>query len=157
MHAARRMGMRKGGQRWAMVCVVLSALCVQTDSRGGGGGGGGGAGNMQSAVKGMQKELDEGNKGFRMLKSMGWKSGGLGPGRDGMVEPIDPLAGASPQSGSRRAGVGKGQEPNEEFFGGGGNSRASLRTLSTLEATQGQILSQSPTDATRFWWHLYGI
>ena len=25
-----------------------------------------------------------------------------------------------------------------------------------LEATQGQILSQSPTDATRFWWHLYG-
>jgi len=21
---------------------------------------------------------------------------------------------------------------------------------------QGQILSQSPTDATRFWWHLYG-
>ena len=27
---------------------------------------------------------------------------------------------------------------------------------STLEATHGQILSQSPTDATRFWWHLYG-
>ena len=27
---------------------------------------------------------------------------------------------------------------------------------STPEATQGQILSQSPTDATRFWWHLYG-
>jgi len=26
----------------------------------------------------------------------------------------------------------------------------------TLEVTQGQILSQSPTDATRFWWHLYG-
>ena len=26
----------------------------------------------------------------------------------------------------------------------------------TLEATQGYILSQSPTDATRFWWHLYG-
>jgi len=26
----------------------------------------------------------------------------------------------------------------------------------TLEATQGQILNQSPTDATRFWWHLYG-
>ena len=25
-----------------------------------------------------------------------------------------------------------------------------------LEATQGKILSQSPTDATRFWWHLYG-
>jgi len=31
------------------------------------------------------------------------------------------------------------------------------RTLHpTLEATQGKISSQSPTDATRFWWHLYG-
>jgi len=26
----------------------------------------------------------------------------------------------------------------------------------TLSATQWQIISQSPTDATRFWWHLYG-
>jgi len=26
----------------------------------------------------------------------------------------------------------------------------------TLEATQWQISSQPPTDATRFWWHLYG-
>jgi len=26
----------------------------------------------------------------------------------------------------------------------------------TLEATQGQILSQSSTYATRFWWHLHG-
>ena len=25
-----------------------------------------------------------------------------------------------------------------------------------LETPQGQILSQSPTDAARFWWHLYG-
>jgi len=33
--------------------------------------------------------------------------------------------------------------------------RAALHTP-TLEVTQGQILSQSPTDATRFWWHLYG-
>ena len=24
------------------------------------------------------------------------------------------------------------------------------------QVTQGQILSQSPTDVTRFWWHLYG-
>ena len=29
-------------------------------------------------------------------------------------------------------------------------------TVPTLEASQRQILSQSPTDATRFWWHLYG-
>ena len=27
----------------------------------------------------------------------------------------------------------------------------------TLEVTQRQILSQYPTHATRFWWHLYGI
>ena len=26
----------------------------------------------------------------------------------------------------------------------------------TLDVPQGQILSQYPTDATRFWWHLYG-
>ena len=25
-----------------------------------------------------------------------------------------------------------------------------------VDPTQGQIKSQSPTDATRFWWHLYG-
>jgi len=25
----------------------------------------------------------------------------------------------------------------------------------TMEVTQGQIGSQSPTDAARFWWHLY--
>ena len=28
--------------------------------------------------------------------------------------------------------------------------------LSALEVTRGQISSQSPRDATRFWWHLYG-
>ena len=31
-----------------------------------------------------------------------------------------------------------------------------LQARPPLEATQGQTLSQSPTDATRFWWHLYG-
>ena len=31
-----------------------------------------------------------------------------------------------------------------------------LYEYATLEVTQGQILSQSPTDATRFWKHLYG-
>jgi len=34
--------------------------------------------------------------------------------------------------------------------------RTVLSPWATLEATQGQILSQSHTDATRFWWHLYG-
>ena len=26
-----------------------------------------------------------------------------------------------------------------------------------LEVTQGQILSQSPTDATRLWWHVWEL
>ena len=41
---------------------------------------------------------------------------------------------------------------------GAGNIRAHqfAEPKSTLETTQGQILSQAPTDATRFWWHLYG-
>ena len=30
------------------------------------------------------------------------------------------------------------------------------KSLSTLEVTQRQNLSQAPTDSTRFWWHLYG-
>jgi len=34
--------------------------------------------------------------------------------------------------------------------------RGRVRFAAALEATQGQILSQFPTDATRFWWHLYG-
>ena len=33
---------------------------------------------------------------------------------------------------------------------------ASVTQVPTLEATQGQIFSQSPTEAIRFWWHLYG-
>ena len=48
--------------------------------------------------------------------------------------------------------------------GGGAPPREEARALeealeackelvaATLEATQGQIVSQSPTDATRFWW-----
>ena len=34
--------------------------------------------------------------------------------------------------------------------------KTQIERYTTLEATQGQILSQSPTHATRFWWHLYG-
>ena len=36
-------------------------------------------------------------------------------------------------------------------------SESDSEALATLEATQGQILSQSPTDATSRGWHLYGI
>jgi hypothetical protein len=32
----------------------------------------------------------------------------------------------------------------------------SIRIIALFKATQGQVLSQSPTDATRFWWYLYG-
>ena len=38
----------------------------------------------------------------------------------------------------------------------GHGSKGATGQVSTLEATQGKILSQSPTDATRFWWHLFG-
>jgi len=38
----------------------------------------------------------------------------------------------------------------------GSAAAAARRTGTTLEATQGKILSQSPSDATRIWWHLYG-
>ena len=31
------------------------------------------------------------------------------------------------------------------------------QSVFTLEATQRQILRQSPTDATRFWWHCLGV
>jgi len=34
--------------------------------------------------------------------------------------------------------------------------RFKFRWISTLEVTQGQILSEPPTDATRFWWHFFG-
>ena len=36
------------------------------------------------------------------------------------------------------------------------DTRRSEVAFLTLEATKRQILSQSPTDATRFWWHLCG-
>ena len=39
-------------------------------------------------------------------------------------------------------------------FGGGRRGRG-VGACSTLEVTHGQILSQSPTDATRFRWRLY--
>jgi len=40
--------------------------------------------------------------------------------------------------------------PQAKFFPNGSPG------ATTLEVTQWQILSQSPADATRFWWHVYG-
>jgi len=57
------------------------------------------------------------------------------------------LAAARREEHMRRAGTGQQMLRS--------NAQA-VRHLPTLEATQGQILSQSPTDATRFWWRLYG-
>ena len=37
-----------------------------------------------------------------------------------------------------------------------GKAEEAMEQQPTLEVTQGQILRQSATDATRFWWHLYG-
>ena len=42
------------------------------------------------------------------------------------------------------------QIPGLRFWG------AEVGRETTLEVTQGQISIQSPTDATRFWWHLSG-
>jgi hypothetical protein len=39
----------------------------------------------------MQREVGEENKGFQMLRRMGWQSGAIGQSQDGLVEPIDPL------------------------------------------------------------------
>ena len=36
------------------------------------------------------------------------------------------------------------------------NAPSSTVSVTTLETTQGQILSRSPTDAIRFWWQFYG-
>ena len=36
-----------------------------------------------------------------------------------------------------------------------GSANRQLVCAPTLESTQGQITSKSPTDATRFWWHWY--
>jgi len=73
-----------------------------------------------------------------------------------------------PLYGVTKARVQKETDPVQLFVGVQG---LMLRCYgATLEATQGQILSQSPTDATRigqilsqsptdatrFWWHLYG-
>eukprot|EP00045_Choanoeca_perplexa_P002501 m.24762 g.24762 ORF g.24762 m.24762 type:complete len:253 (-) comp11552_c0_seq3:81-839(-) len=39
--------------------------------------------------KGLQTQLSASNKGFRMLKAMGYKGGSLGKTNEGIVEPID--------------------------------------------------------------------
>ena len=49
--------------------------------------------------------------------------------------------------------VGNGDPTDVALLAG---TIANFAAGTTLEATQGQILSQSPTDATRFWWRLYG-
>ena len=36
----------------------------------------------------------------------------------------------------------------------GSRFREGFQLYATLQVTRGQILSQSPKDATRFWWHL---
>jgi len=103
---------------WVLL-AVFSACWVHTSTRGP-------SVSIRDAARGMKKELDEDNKGFRMLKSMGWNSGGLGPARDGMIEPIDPLANASPNTGRRRGGIGTG-DTLDEIGGRGGHSRRDRR------------------------------
>jgi len=71
----------------------------------------------------------------------------------GVIEPI----GIAPLSGAAGCALG----PYCTRALGSPKWRASPRRArarsATLEATQGQILSQAPTDATRFWWHLWKL
>lgn len=64
------------------------------------------ASSMKSAARGMQRVLDAENKGFQMLKRMGWHSGAIGQSQDGIVEPIDPLANPNALTSPRRSGIG---------------------------------------------------
>ena len=82
------------------------------------------ASSMKSAARGMQRELDSENKGFQMLKRMGWQSGAIGQSQDGLVEPIDPLANPNALTSPRRSGIG-----NANGYGFEGNSGRSKRKL----------------------------
>jgi hypothetical protein len=61
---------------------------------------------MKSAARGMQREVGEENKGFQMLRKMGWQSGAIGQSKTGLVEPIDPLANPNALMSPRKTGIG---------------------------------------------------
>ena len=74
---------------------------------------------------------------------------------------FEPRWGHAPSNhpfGILQGALARGVEILQETQGAGQVAQAVAMALSrsTLEETQGQILSQSPTDATRFWWHFYG-
>jgi len=66
--------------------------------------------SIKSASRGMQREVGEENKGFQMLRRMGWQSGAIGQSQDGLLEPIDPLANRNVHTSPRRSGLGTGSE-----------------------------------------------
>jgi len=80
---------------------------------------------MQSAARGMQREVGEDNKGFQMLRKMGWRSGAIGQSQDGLIEPIDPLANRNAHTSPRKSGLGT----SPDFFSGaaGGGNRKQRR------------------------------
>ena len=83
------------------------------------------AASMQSAARGMQREVGEDNKGFQMLRKMGWRSGAIGQSQDGLIEPIDPLANRNAHTSPRKSGLGT----SPDFFSGaaGGGNRKQRR------------------------------
>lgn len=93
------------------------------------GGSAGGTSSMKSAARGMQRELDSENKGFQMLKKMGWQSGAIGQSQDGLVEPIDPLANPNALTSPRRSGIGT----DSSFGFSGGSGRRSRRLRGSTE------------------------
>lgn len=75
--------------------------------------------SMQSAARGMQREVGEENKGFQMLRKMGWRSGAIGQSQDGLVEPIDPLANPNAHTSPRKSGLGTSPDIFSGGMGGG--------------------------------------
>ena len=87
----------RGRKACALAGVLAALACVSID---------GAASSMKSAVRGMQREVGEDNKGYQMLRKMGWSSGAIGQSGDGLVEPIDPLANTNAHTSFRKSGIG---------------------------------------------------
>ena len=83
------------------------------------------------------------------------ESGAVALSSDGRrTQQEDTHAGLPGEAAEQGGPVGAGDKKNGTSFQVRANAPPSPNA--TLEATQKQILSPSPTDATRFWWHLYG-
>lgn len=89
--------------------------------------------------------LDAENKGFQMLKRMGWHSGAIGQSQDGIVEPIDPLANPNALTSPRRSGIG-----NANGYGFNGNpGRGDGKLRGNIDGRFGMHMSPSSPSRSR--------